>query len=634
MRLTFPFALIILLVSSCTPIPKNKQKLVVGRNISDYFSKAQTKLYTISADGSELAFMKFNGEDYDLYVRDIESGAERSLGVPIEGSVTRLVWKEQHLLYLEDLHGDWSTNLHSVNTQTGAHINLTPFDKIHVKMVSLLPDSQGVVLIAHNQREERSSDVYRLNVITGQMRMVAQSPGNVIFWLPDRTGVIRAAIVSDASGSRLMYRKTNQDPFKAIQETSFNGILWPVAFCEDNQCFYALSNLSTNNRSLVVYNPEERRIVKELYVPENVDLYEAYFSEKHGEVAMLSYLDDHMGFELMHDSFKSLSERIQQDLAGKNVYIKNMDQEEKKAVLYADSEDSPGSYFLFDESKSKLEKLAVLNEVLEDEELNPARHIKFISTDSLEVNGYLFLPKKADTSNIPFVVFCNDFIQRRYYRNFDPLAQYLVDQGYGVLLMNYRGKYGFGKEFMEKAHGQWKHRIVDDLKSGVDWLISRGYTTEGKVALYGGGFGSLVVMNSMIRHPEMFSCAVSKNGLYDLNCFFNSIPPDRQAYLELLYGVFGHPEKDSALIIEESPYNHLDEIKAPILFMHDSAGWMCDMDIVTSMVRELEEQEVDVEHFIVDNSRKFLSEEKNQVTYYLEVLEFLDKHLKREQSIQ
>ena len=632
----FLFFLTAAVLSSCQqtfePAAANENAFTA---IESYFDAPEKKLYTLSEDGEKLAFLKKapDGYGYLVCIREVGSEIESALTESISGTVKKMHFVGGKLILLVDYNANHKTKLFMVDVESGNFLNLTPYDDLRVRLVSIVSGNTNEILISHNQRDPRSSDVYRLNLNTGKMTMVAESPGNILFWLADRFGQIRAAMVSDGSGSSLMYRENGSSEFRTIQKTSFNHMLWPIEFCPDNKCFYAFSNVESDNRSLVIYDPEKGVQSEELFNPPGVDLYECYYSEQSGKIALACYIDDYMEFELLDENYRALYEVITKQLKGKNVYIKSKDKGENTFILYADSDSDPGTYYLFNKTSGILKNLSEPKPELATSNLSSSKYITYNSSDGKAINAYLFMPTNGDTVDIPFVLFFDKSIMRRYTRNFEPMVQYLAKNGYGVMLANYRGKYGYGCNFMKCASGQWGKMIINDVFSGAEFLIDKGYTSSGKIGLYGGGFGSLVIMNSLTKYPELFGAAVSENGLYDLECFLGGIPEDRQAYLELLYDVFGDPVKDSAMIHEVSPVHHLNKLQAPVMFMHDSVGWLCELDIVDGMIESLESQDKDVDRFIVSNIQQYLSDKDNAISYYSKVERFFDRHLRKKVAL-
>src|SRR5208283_773240 len=83
---------------------------------------------------------------------------------------------------------------------------------------------------ALNQRNKEVFDAYRLNVETGDLKLVAENPGNIASWSTDHDGNIRVATTTDGVNTSLLYRKTESDPWKTVITTNFKESFTPQFF--------------------------------------------------------------------------------------------------------------------------------------------------------------------------------------------------------------------------------------------------------------------------------------------------------------------------------------------------------------------------------------------------------------------
>jgi hypothetical protein len=100
--------------------------------------------------------------DHPAQVRALTRVADRDLGPWI-------VWlhNNRHVVFFRDQGGDENWQAHRVDVDTGDVLALTPAPgvKSYIQQTSRhFPDE---LLIAHNQRDPRYSDLFRLNVATG-----------------------------------------------------------------------------------------------------------------------------------------------------------------------------------------------------------------------------------------------------------------------------------------------------------------------------------------------------------------------------------------------------------------------------------------------------------------------------------
>src|SRR5439155_2039756 len=108
-----------------------------------------------------------------------------------------------------------------------------PFDNVRAEVVDELPEIENEMLIGMNQRDPSAFDCYRLNIVTGELQLVAENPGNVTRWFNDHTGAVRIAIATDGVNTTLMARDDDSGPFREVLTTHFKESLDPLFYTFD-----------------------------------------------------------------------------------------------------------------------------------------------------------------------------------------------------------------------------------------------------------------------------------------------------------------------------------------------------------------------------------------------------------------
>ena len=192
--------------------------------------------------------------------------------------------------------------------------------------------------------------------------------------------------------------------------------------------------------------------------------------------------------------------------------------------------------------------------------------IKYTSRDGFTIHGYLTLPKGSDGKNLPLVVKPHGGPWERDTLKYDPEVQFLVNRGYAVLQMNFRGSVGYGKKFWIAGFKQWGRKMQDDITDGVQYLIDQGIADRNRIAIYGKSYGGYAALAGLAFTPDLYACGVDYVGPSNLFTLLNSLPPYWN--LEQMYEKIGHPEKDQQLLREISPLFHVDNIKVPLFVVH------------------------------------------------------------------
>lgn len=256
--------------------------------ITDFFRNPARGFFRLADDGAMLGFMEPTAVNeqparMNVFVQQLQGstpvGAPRRLTAETERDISQFFWKGSNtIIYEKDFKGDENFHVLAVNAQTEKLTDLTPFPGVRASIEDDLPDDPDHVLISHNQRNPEVFDVYRANIHTGELLLVAENPGNIVGWQTDHQGRVRAAIASDGLDTTLLYRDNENEAFRPILSTDFRTVVSPEFFTFDNQKLYALSNRGRDCLALVIIDPAQPDLEELVFGAQNVDLDAAGYS--------------------------------------------------------------------------------------------------------------------------------------------------------------------------------------------------------------------------------------------------------------------------------------------------------------------------------------------------------------------
>ena len=326
---------------------------------------------------------------------------------------------------------------------------LTPFEGVRAGIVDRLEDNDDEMLISLNRRDPKVFDVYRLNINTGAMELVAENPGNVSEWLTDNDGRLRVAVTTDGVQSSLLYRETEKDPFRTVVTTDFKNTLDPLFFSFDNQRLYVASNIGRDKTAIYLYDVKAAKFLDLIYEHPEVDVSGLLRSKARKVITGVAFTTDKPQYDFFDADRRQLQEALEARLPGRRVAVTGMSRDERRMIVRTFSDKSLGACYLYDHAAGRLEKLAELSPWLNESEMAKVRPIHFTSHDGLIIHGYLTLPKGAKPVHLPIVVNPHGDPWARDVWGFDPETQFLANRGVGVLQINIRGSTGYGKAFWE-----------------------------------------------------------------------------------------------------------------------------------------------------------------------------------------
>lgn len=195
------------------------------------------------------------------------------------------------------------------------------------------------------------------------------------------------------------------------------------------------------------------------------------------------------------------------------------------------------------------------------------QHVSYRSLDGMEVHGWLYRPPAADADHpCPVVVQPHGGPTSLTGDEWDGVAQYFVDKGYGWFAVNFRGSTTYGRDFERANHGVWGVRDTEDCLAAHDHLATLDWVDPTRVAIFGASYGSYMALLSVVDDPQhRYACAVAKYG--DCDILTSWAQGDLVGRLDL-ERMMGHPRAARDAYRAGSPIHRLDALQAPILVAH------------------------------------------------------------------
>lgn len=597
--------------------------------LEDFFRNPEKTAFQLSPNGEYFSYLAPWESRLNVFVQ--KTGEENAVRVTseTERDIAGYTWKgDNRILFLKDTGGDENFHLYGVNADGSDLKGLTVFEKVRTMFIDDLKDVENEVIVGLNQRDATVFDPYRLNVLTGEMTMLAENPGNIMGWMTDHDGKLRIAITSDGVNNSILYRDTEEEDFRPVLTTSFKETVSPVIFTFDNQMVYALSNLGRDKTALVKFDVANGKEAEVLFETQEADIEGLNYSRKDKKLLSVSWTTDKEKEHFFDAETEAMQKELESNLPGYEVSVGSHNKAEDKFMIRTYSDRTRGAYYFYDKNTKELTKMAELSPWLNEEHLCEMQPISYTSRDGLTIHGYLTLPLGYEPKNLPVVVNPHGGPWARDYWGFNPEVQFLANNGYAVLQMNFRGSTGYGREFWEASFKQWGRTMQDDITDGVNWLIEQGIADPDRVAIYGGSYGGYATLAGLTLTPELYAAGVDYVGVSNLFTFMNTIPPYWKPMLDMLAEMVGHPETDSLMLAEVSPVFHVDKIQAPLFVAQGANDPRVNKAESDQIVEALRARGVDVEYMVKDNEGHGFGNEENRFDFYRAMITFLDKHLK------
>lgn len=606
----------------------DKKPPVKKYDLKDFFRNPEKSSFQLSPDGEHVSFMAPYESRMNVFVRKKGSDKAQRITDVTDRDIAGYTWaNDDRILYLKDNGGDENFALFGVNLDGSDYKPLTFFEGVRTQFIDDLEGDDNHIIVGLNKRVAQIFDPYRLNIVTGELEMLAENPGNISGWMTDHDGKLRVAYTTDGVNTSVIYRTTEADEWETLMTTNFRESMSPLFFTFDNKNLYASSNIGRDKNAIVLYDIAKRKEVEVLYEHDEVDVYNLSYSDKRKVLTTISYSTDKRHRVFLDKEAETLFANLESQLPGYEIAITGMNKNEDRYVVRTYSDRSLGSYYFYEKASGKVEKIEDVSPWLNEDDLCEMKPITYKSRDGLVINGYLTVPKGVDAKNLPVVVNPHGGPWARDSWGFNPEVQFLANRGYAVLQMNFRGSVGYGRAFWEASFKQWGKTMQDDITDGVNWMIEQGVADKDRVAIYGGSYGGYATLAGLAFTPDVYACGVDYVGVSNLFTFMETIPPYWEQYLEMLYEMVGHPVEEKELLESASPVMHADKITSPLLVAQGAKDPRVNIDESDQMVAAMKERGVEVKYLVEPEEGHGFRNEENRFKFYQAMESFLDEHI-------
>jgi len=587
----------------------------------------------ISPDGRRVAFMSPIDGVLNLWVGEIDNLAksraltrvtDRDLGPSI-------VWlhNNRHLVFFREQGGDENWRAHRVDVDTGDSLALTPGPgvKSYIQQTSRhFPDE---LLIAHNQRDPRFSDIFRVNVATGASTLLLANDRFAWIFTDPQFRVRFGIRQTDAGDTEYLQRGAGGD-WELFTRIDMADALTTraIEFSDDGTELYWLDSRGRDKAVLV---GEDLRTGAKRILAEDpkADLVEVMLEPQSYRPFAAAAVFARKRWQMLDPAYGKDRAYLAKVSPG-DVTITSVSADNRRWLLYYEQDVAPGRYFAYDRGAGKARFLFSARRALEKVSLVPMQPVTVRTRDGLELICYLSRPRSSGTGQpSPMVLLVHGGPWARDVWALSSTHQWLANRGYAVLSVNFRGSTGFGKGFLNAANLEWGGRMHDDLIDAVDWAIARGIADPKRVAIYGASYGGYSALVGATFTPEKFACAIDLFGISNLVTFVNAIPPYWKPWQAIWKARMGDytTEAGRRFLQERSPLNRADRIVRPLLIGQGANDVRVKPSESDQIVAAMRERGVPVTYVFYSDEGHGFGRVENRRSFTAVVEAFLAKHL-------
>ncbi len=226
------------------------------------------------------------------------------------------------------------------------------------------------------------------------------------------------------------------------------------------------------------------------------------------------------------------------------------------------------------------------------------------SVDGRRIQGWIVRPPNFTAGKkYPLLLEIHGGPFASYGASFAAEIQLYAAAGYVVLYLNPRGSTGYGEQFADLIHHDYPDRDFDDLMSGVDAALGKGYIDPSRLFVTGGSGGG-VLTAWIVGHTDRFRAAVVVKPVINWASFVLTADMTNYFYR---YWFDVYPWDDLQAYWKRSPLAYVGNVHTPTMLMTGEVDYRTPSSEAEQFYEALKLRKVDTALVRVPNASHDIS---------------------------
>jgi dipeptidyl aminopeptidase/acylaminoacyl peptidase len=287
-------------------------------------------------------------------------------------------------------------------------------------------------------------------------------------------------------------------------------------------------------------------------------------------------------------------------MAGQNDVTLSPD-ETALAVTHAYSNKPPELYLQANAPEAKARQITVsTTEEFRSYPWYDPEVLTFKARDGVTIYARLFTPVKQHPSR-PAVIFIHGagYLQNAhrgwstYFREY-MFHNFLMEKGYFVLDVDYRGSSGYGRDFRTGIYRHMGGKDLDDIVDAAKFMAEKLPVDPARIGCYGGSYGGFLTLMALFKNGDLFRAGAALRPVTDWAHYHAGYTVD----------ILNLPQKDPEAYKQSSPIYFAEGLKGALLICHgmvDTNVHFQDTVRLAQRLIELGKENWDVAFYPVEN---------------------------------
>lgn len=586
-----------------------------------------------SPDGSRLLFASGGG----LSVYDPETGRTRSVPLSLGGAGHFLAGNQprwspdgEWISFVSTSPEDGAPELWLWSTSTGEVRQLTNLGARLINAYRWSPDGRWVAFSADRYGQ---MDVWKVSVEDGGIRRLTTDPRYDVFpfWTPDSESILYVRlddrwiehtvlrVAADGTGGRVLFRDTSFFDYDFGGEFGYPRVSPDgerVLFRSQRSGWHNYWTVPIDGGEPAAVAPAEAYQSHARWSPDGDRI--LFVSNRNGTKQVRVAPVDGGGSEVVVDPGTGMAD------------LPSWHPDGDRISYTLETPTRPRELYTVSLAGGEPRRItSAFPEALGPELLIEPEKVRYESTDGFTIPAYLYAPPGADASDsYPGILWIHGGPTSQWSDEYLQHVQYIVRQGYVVLLPNIRGSSGYGLEFEDANNRCWGHCDLEDVRRGVEYLRSLDYVDGDAMGVTGTSYGGVMTMSAVAFAPGLFQAAVSQSGYGDWVRFRHGEDEINELrHMKLLEYEFGSFEENRDVWLRNSPTRHVENATTPTLLVHGE-GLHPESPQSEYFYRAMKSHYKVVRHRSYPGETYYVYGEENRKEMVRDIRRFLDQYLK------
>jgi dipeptidyl aminopeptidase/acylaminoacyl peptidase len=248
------------------------------------------------------------------------------------------------------------------------------------------------------------------------------------------------------------------------------------------------------------------------------------------------------------------------------------------------------------------------------------------STDGFTPNGIVTYPPDFDPQKkYPLALYIHGGPTASSLLSFSAVPQIMAGKGWIVFQPNYRGSNNLGNAFQSAIANDAAEGPGEDVMSGVQFLIEKGFVDTEKMVVSGWSYGGWMTSWMIGRYPDVWAAAVAGAAPVDYTDMYSLSDLNRMRR----HAITGSPYTGDNLMkaYEQSPIIHFSKLKTPTLIMSKTGDYRVSITGSYKLYGALRDNNIPVEFIAYPGPGHFPRDPVRSLDVYTRWINWFQKYI-------